>query len=158
MIAVWSSLPPCVPTPAVPRKAPKSMPFSMQPKYDATSSVERSAACHSLRSARPARAARAVATPTTSALELDMPAARGKSLANTRSRPSGAPGKFCASRRATTCTYEAQPVRVRASSAGSMSAATSDRTSLTRTRPSLRGPAATAKPRGTAATSVRPPP
>ena len=37
--------------------------------------------------------------PTTSALELDMPAARGRSLANARSAPSGAPGKFVASRR-----------------------------------------------------------
>ena len=59
-----------------------------------TSSVDRSTARHSARSAKRARAARAVATATTSALELDMPAARGRSLAKTRSRPSAAPGKL----------------------------------------------------------------
>ena len=40
---------------------------------------------------------------TTSALELDMPEARGKSLAKAMSAPRRAPGKFCAIRAATVC-------------------------------------------------------
>ena len=59
---------------------------------------------HSGRRSMPATLTSAAETATTSALELLMPEARGRSLDRTMSAPSGAPGKFAASRRAATAT------------------------------------------------------
>ena len=62
----------------------------------------------------------AVPMPTTRALELESPAARGRSLANARSSPRSAPGKLRAKRRATTCTYDAHPFSAPSPSPGSI--------------------------------------
>ncbi len=97
--------------------------------------------------------------PTTSALELDIPDARGRSLANAMSAPRNGPGKFCARRDATVCAYTVQPVADGTRPASSDTSPVRPRpASAIRTVRSERGAALTQNPRPIAQSRLRPPP
>ncbi|EWS80481.1 hypothetical protein BF93_03355 [Brachybacterium phenoliresistens] len=100
-MAVWSSLPPKVPTPRSPASSPKLCPFSRVPRYSARCSRSGTARTKRGSCAMPERSMSTSASPTIRAEELDMPAAGGRVEVISTSAPRSMPGKFASSRAAT---------------------------------------------------------
>ena len=107
-IAVWSSLPPKVPTPRCPVRLPKLCPFSTVPRYSPSCSGVVISAVKAGSAAMSERSIRASASPTTRAEELDSPAARGRLEVTSMSAPTSRPGKLVSRRSATVRTYPLQ--------------------------------------------------
>ena len=118
-MAMWSCAPPRVPTPVSPANGPHAAPLSIAAQYCANASSSPATGIHSDDSHRAFASNTAIASVTTSALELLIPIEVGIVLPSAISTPVRDREKSRATRRATAATYTDQRVAVGDASADS---------------------------------------